>query len=35
MFAGAAASSFGSDPFGANGLVPTVRELVERICTGN
>ncbi|PIW49676.1 MAG: nitronate monooxygenase [Zetaproteobacteria bacterium CG12_big_fil_rev_8_21_14_0_65_54_13] len=35
MFAGHAAYRFGQDPFYANGFIPTVRELVERICTGD
>ena len=35
MFAGHNAYRFGSDPFYANGYVPTVRELVERLQTGN
>jgi NAD(P)H-dependent flavin oxidoreductase YrpB (nitropropane dioxygenase family) len=35
MFAGHAAYRFAEDPFYANGFVPTVRQLVERICTGN
>ena len=35
MFAGHNAFRFASDPFYANGYVPTVRELVERLQTGN
>jgi len=35
MFAGHAAYRFGQDPFYANGFVPTTKELVDRICTGN
>jgi hypothetical protein len=35
MFAGHNAFKFGSDPFYANGFVPTVRQLIERICTGD
>ncbi|PJA33008.1 MAG: nitronate monooxygenase, partial [Zetaproteobacteria bacterium CG_4_9_14_3_um_filter_53_7] len=35
MFAGHAAYRFGSDPFYANGFVPTVKQLVDRICTGD
>jgi hypothetical protein len=35
MFAGHNAYRFASDPFYANGYVPTVRELVERLQTGN
>jgi hypothetical protein len=34
MFAGHNAYRFASDPFYANGNVPTVKELVERIQTG-
>jgi nitronate monooxygenase len=34
MFAGHNAYRFGEDPFYANGFVPTVKELVERIRTG-
>jgi NAD(P)H-dependent flavin oxidoreductase YrpB (nitropropane dioxygenase family) len=34
MFAGHNAYRFGSDPFYANGFVPTVKQLVERIQTG-
>ncbi len=35
MFAGHNAYRFASDPFYANGYVPTVRELVERLLTGD
>ncbi|MGI4852379.1 MAG: NAD(P)H-dependent flavin oxidoreductase [Janthinobacterium lividum] len=35
MFAGHNAYRFAQDPFYANGYVPTVRELVERLQTGN
>jgi len=35
MFAGHAAYRFGQDPFYANGFVPTVQELVDRIMTGD
>jgi NAD(P)H-dependent flavin oxidoreductase YrpB (nitropropane dioxygenase family) len=35
MFAGHNAFRFASDPFYANGYVPTVRELVERLQTGD
>ncbi len=35
MFAGHNAYKFASDPFYANGFVPTVKELVERIETGD
>jgi len=35
MFAGHAAYRFGQDPFYANGNIPTVKELVDRICTGD
>jgi hypothetical protein len=35
MFAGHNAYRFASDPFYANGYVPSVRELVERLQTGN
>ena len=35
MFAGHNAYKFGSDPFYANGFVPTVRQLVARIQTGD
>lgn len=34
MFAGTIAYRFGEDPFYANGFVPTVGQLVERIATG-
>jgi nitronate monooxygenase len=34
MFAGHNAYRFGSDPFYANGFIPTVRQLVERIASG-
>jgi nitronate monooxygenase len=34
MFAGHQAYRFGSDPFYANGFIPTVQQLVERIQTG-
>ncbi len=34
MFAGHAAYRFATDPFYANGFVPTVKELVDRIMTG-
>ncbi|MDX8390769.1 MAG: nitronate monooxygenase [Mariprofundaceae bacterium] len=35
MFSGHTASNFASDPFYQNGFIPTVRQLVERICTGD
>ena len=35
MFAGHGAYHFGSDPFYANGFVPTVKQLVERIASGD
>ncbi|CCQ75724.1 nitronate monooxygenase family protein [Magnetospira sp. QH-2] len=35
MFAGHAACRFSSDPFYTNGFVPTVKQLIERICTGD
>jgi len=35
MFAGHNAFKFASDPFYANGYIPTVRELVDRIVTGD
>jgi len=35
MFAGHAAYRFALDPFYANGFIPTVKQLVERICTGD
>ncbi len=34
MFAGTNAYKFGTDPFYANGNVPTVQELIDRIMTG-
>nr|WP_240958623.1 nitronate monooxygenase [Sneathiella chungangensis] len=34
MFAGHGAYRFASDPFYANGFIPTVKQLVERIMTG-
>lgn len=34
MFSGHNAYRFGEDPFYANGFIPTVKELVERIATG-
>jgi len=34
MFSGHAAYKFAQDPFYANGFIPTVKELVERIATG-
>lgn len=34
MFAGHNAYRFGQDPFYANGFIPTVRQLVDRIMTG-
>jgi len=34
MFAGHNAYRFGSDPFYANGNIPSVKQLVERITTG-
>ncbi len=34
MFAGHQAYRFGSDPFYANGFVPTVKQLIERLQTG-
>ena len=34
MFAGHNAFRFGDDPFYANGYIPTVRALVDRILTG-
>jgi nitronate monooxygenase len=34
MFSGHNAYRFASDPFYANGHIPTVRELVERIVSG-
>jgi hypothetical protein len=35
MFAGHAAYRFAQDPFYANGFIPTVKQLIERICTGD
>ena len=35
MFAGHNAYKFGTDPFYADGFIPTVKQLVERICTGD
>ena len=35
MFAGHGAYHFAEDPFYANGRIPTVKELVERILTGD
>jgi hypothetical protein len=35
MFAGHAAYRFGQDQFYSNGFVPTVRQLVERLQTGD
>ena len=35
MFAGHYAYRFGQDPYYANGFIPTVRQLVERIATGD
>lgn len=34
MFSGHAAYKFASDPYYANGFIPTIKELVERIMTG-
>jgi len=34
MFSGTNAFRFGKDPFYANGFVPTVKQLVERIVSG-
>ncbi|MAP24210.1 MAG: nitronate monooxygenase [Rickettsiales bacterium] len=34
MFAGHGAYRFGQDPFYKNGFIPTVKELIDRICTG-
>jgi hypothetical protein len=34
MFAGHNVYRFGSDPFYANGFIPTVAQLVERLMTG-
>jgi nitronate monooxygenase len=35
MFAGHNAYRFATDPFYANGYVPSVKELVERVATGD
>lgn len=35
LFAGHGAYHFGTDPFYANGFIPTVRQLVERLQTGD
>lgn len=35
MFAGHVAYNFGTDPFYSNGFVPTVKQLVDRILTGD
>lgn len=35
MFAGHSAFNFSSDPFYSNGFVPTVKELIDRIVTGD
>jgi len=35
MFSGHAAYKFGQDPFYANGFIPTVKQLVDRIATGD
>jgi hypothetical protein len=35
MFAGHSAHRFKTDPFYSNGFVPTVKQLVERILTGD
>jgi nitronate monooxygenase len=35
MFAGHAAYNFKQDPFYSNGFVPTVKQLVDRILTGD
>ncbi len=35
MFSGHAAYKFAQDPFYANGFIPTVKELVDRIATGD
>ena len=35
MFAGHNGFKFANDPFYANGFIPTVKQLVERICTGD
>jgi nitronate monooxygenase len=34
MFAGHNAYKFATDPFYSNGFVPTIKQLVDRICTG-
>ena len=34
MFAGHQAYRFGQDPFYANGFVPTVKQLIEKLQTG-
>jgi nitronate monooxygenase len=35
MFAGHNAYRFARDPFYADGFIPTVRQLVDRLVTGN
>jgi hypothetical protein len=35
MFAGHSAHHFSTDPFYSNGFVPTVKQLVDRILTGD
>jgi hypothetical protein len=35
MFAGHSAHHFSTDPFYSNGFIPTVKQLVERIQTGD
>jgi hypothetical protein len=35
LFAGHNAFRFGTDPFYSNGFVPTVKQLVERIASGD
>ncbi len=35
MFAGHAAYRFAQDPFFANGFVPTTKQFIERLCTGD
>ena len=35
MFAGHAAYRFGTDPFYSNGFIPTVKQLIERLQTGD
>ena len=35
MFAGHNAYHFATDPFYANGYIPTVRELIDRLVTGD